>query len=66
MATPFSTATDARRHAELTTKLKARTKSDGSPVKGYTRNVKAIRAEIAAITKRKALETPPAADPKKS
>ena len=57
----MTAAMDARRLAELKNKLKARTKPDGSAAKGYTRNVNAIRAEIAKIERRQAALTKPTA-----
>lgn len=55
----MTAAMDARRLAELNDKLKARTKSDGTAAKGYTRNVSAIRAEIAKIKRRQTPLTKP-------
>lgn len=40
------------RHAQLLSKLKARTTRDGKPKKNYAENVATIRAELATIEER--------------
>lgn len=43
-------ADNAQRIAQLKSALAARTKNDGSPQKGYTKNVAALKAELARLT----------------
>lgn len=43
---------DIQRLAQLKAAVAGRTSSDGTPRKGYTKNVAALRAEIASVQNR--------------